>query len=104
MNTITIKNKTYKIPAVVLENNANASSFYVKLSIVEVLTGREDFDRIESEGGDWFDSDCFGVYGEHYGVNGDDAPINLVGEAMYAWFSDYKGEENELYLLEEVVL
>jgi hypothetical protein len=102
MDTIVINGEKYKMPTSVVEHNLGCSDFYGVLNIAEVLTGREDFDRIESENGDWFESECFEAYGNHYGVNGDDAPINEVGSAMYAWFTDYKGEDFSLHLLEKV--
>lgn len=99
---ITINGKKYAVPAAIITHNANASSFYSELKLSEVITGREDFDRIDSEGHDWYESECFNAYGNHHNMNGDDAPINLVGEAMYAWFSDYKGEDHELHLIVEM--
>lgn len=102
METIVIDEVTYKIPDSITETNKFAKDVYGEMRLVEVLTGREDFDRIDNEGGDWFESQCFDVYGEHYGVNGDDVEISKVSESMFAWFSDYKGEDHMLCLLEKI--
>ena len=92
METIIINNQHYKMPESIVEINNNAVDFYGVMNLSEVFTGLDDFDRIENEGGDWFDSQCFEAYGEHYGVNGDEVEINKVADSMFAWFSDYKGE------------
>ena len=101
MKTLVINNNTYKLPEWVVENNAKAEDFYGVLSVQEIFTGREDFDRIDSENGDWFESQCFEAYGNHFGVNGDDAPINVVGETMYAWITDYDREDWTMIVLEK---
>ncbi len=103
-NIITINGVKYKTPKSIDDVNDKAEGcIYGSMFLKDVFTGREDWDRIESEGGDWMnDSECFSAYGSHYGVNGDDALLNDVGDALYALFMNYDEDEWEVHLLEPV--
>lgn len=100
--TMIINGVKYKTPKHVEKVNAKAEGcIYGSLFLKEVFTGREDWDRIESEGGDWMnDSECFGVYGEHYNVDGDEEPINKIGDTLYAIYFNYDEDEWEMHVLE----
>lgn len=104
MSTIVINGVTYKFPASVLERNAkDETGIYNTLFLQDTFTGREDFDEIDKNGGDWVnESECFAVYGNHYGVNGDDVQITIISDAMYARFVNYDEDEYEIHLLEPV--
>ena len=74
---------------------------YGQKFIKEVITGAEDFDRIDNEGGDWLESQCFAVYAEHHNIDEGDADISEVKNSLFGWFSDYSEEDWELCLLEK---
>ena len=101
MNTVIINKKKYLIPACITENNTGC--YYNDLHISEVFTGFEDMKRIDDLGGDGLnETECFNVYGLAKGINADeDASISDIGNALFAYFSNTKGDEFELHLLEE---
>lgn len=98
-NVITVNGKQFKLPEAVILNNAEAVDFYHVLNVVEVITGKEDFDRIDNEGGDYLESECFAAYAEAMKISEDDALIHQVSEATFAWFTDYNAEDYSLYML-----
>lgn len=104
MSTIVINGVTYKLPESILDRNGqDETGTYSTMFLKETFTGREDWEEIENRGGDWMnDSECFVAFGNHYGINGDDANINDVGDAMYALFINYDEDEWETHLLEPV--
>lgn len=103
MSTIVINGTTYKLPASVVAQNEEAynGEIYKQLFLQEIITGLEDFDRIDNEGGDWLESQCFAAYAEHHKIDEGDADISEVRESLFGWFSDYDKENFALYLLEK---
>lgn len=104
MNTLVINGVTYKEPESVLKHNAkDEDGTYNTLFLKYTFIGREDWEEIDNRGGDWMnESECFAVYGNHYGVNGDEASLDDVGSAMYALYMNYDEDEYEIHLLEPV--
>lgn len=102
MATIVINGSTYKIPAHIVERNATyADDHYGQQFLKEVITGAEDFDRIDSENGDWLESQCFAAYAKHFNIDEGAADISEVKNSVFGWFSDYDEEDWDLYLLEK---
>lgn len=92
MDTIMIGGVTFELPDI-------DTDIYSGMQLQEVITGLEDFDRIDAMGGDWLESECFEAYARHHNIDEGDAPIDEVRESTFAWYSDYKGEDHELILL-----
>lgn len=110
MSTIVINGKAYKIPASIINHNANLDpeDFYNKLQFKKAFTGYDEFDRLEAKGLNYLSEeycDCWQLYADFHGIESlddDRLLISSVGESMYAIFADYKCEEFEMHILEEV--
>lgn len=100
METLVIDGIVYSLPVWVIENNRNAVDFYGVLSVIEVISGQEDFDRLGDN--DFLESQCFEAYAEEHGVNEGDVMINDIKKSMFAWITDYSKEDFFLVYLNPV--
>mgnify|MGYP001291925070 FL=1 len=98
-NYVVIDDVKYIIPSWIGEHNSKAPDFYKVLNIVEIFAGKENFDYIESQNGNYLDSECFAVFAEEMGINEDDALINEVSDAMFAYVTDYDEEDFTMVML-----
>lgn len=97
---LNIDGKNYQLPEWVLNHNAQCGNFYKVMSVCDIVSGNEDFDRM---GNDWLESDCFGAYASEHNMVADDVNIEDVKDALFAILTDYDAEDYTLVYLKPVL-